>query len=708
MGKPLKIIVSIVTALIFLAVTAAGAFYLFFDPNDYKSEITSIVKEKTGRDLVLEGELKISLFPLLGISASGVALTNAQGFEDQSFATIEESSINIKLLPLFAKKIEINRIMLKNMVLNLARNREGMNNWQDLTAINKSNSTPPAVSGNNRPAESNLLKAFVLGAITIENARINWDNRQTGKRMEIKDINLKTSQFNVSEPVAVNLSLLVLNSAATVSESIKLTTEVIVNEKLDGFIISHGNLLSITEGAAIPGKSLAATLNADVAVDLPSQTVKISGLQLRSGDMTLSAELRGTGIKDHPFFQGPVRVEPFSPAKVLKEWSVALPVMKDSNALNQLALNFDLQASENSAVFQNILINFDESQIKGLIEIKNLAQAAVDFHLSIDSIDADRYLPPTTKKHKPISSPAAALAAGASLVPVEVLRKLNVNGELSLQQLKISDLTLQDINLKLAARNGNVSTHQSVKRFYQGSYSGNLSIDANSNEPILALNERVNNVQIEPLLKDYQSHANMSGMVNASAKLKGQGRNAATMKSSLDGQVNIKIQDSVIKGFNLQKIIDNGKALVKGTPITVDQKNDQTLFSDITGTANVKQGVIQNDDLIARSSKLRVTGEGNANLTTEKLDYQIIARLIKTEATATEPEQLHDTPVIIHIGGTLSEPAYTLDAASLLTEKNKAKVEKILNKNKDKIDKLIEKLDKKLGPGATDLLKRLF
>ena len=220
--------------------------------------------------------------------------------------------------------------------------------------------------------------------------------------------------------------------------------------------------------------------------------------------------------------------------------------------------------------------------------------------------------------------------------------------------------------------------------------------------------ETINHVQIEPLLKAYKGDAKISGIVNASAQLHAQGKNTDTIKSSLNGRFNFQCKDSVIKGFNLQKIIDNGKALVKGSSIPIDRKNDQTLFSDMTGTANVKQGLIQNDDLLAKSSKLLVNGKGNANLNTEQLDYQVTARLIKTEATATEPEQLHDTPVVIHIGGTFSDPTYTMDVASLLTEKNKAKIEKILDKNKDKIDKLMDKLDKKLGPGTSDLLKRLF
>ena len=64
-----------------------------------------------------------------------MALGNAAGFQDQPFATLEESDINVKLLPLLTKKIEVSRIVLKGLTLNLAKNPQGVSNWNDLTVI---------------------------------------------------------------------------------------------------------------------------------------------------------------------------------------------------------------------------------------------------------------------------------------------------------------------------------------------------------------------------------------------------------------------------------------------------------------------------------------------------------------------------------------------------------------------------------------------
>lgn len=711
MRKSLKIILSIIAAVVLLMVIAVCTLSLFIDPNNYKPEITAAVKDRTGRDLILEGDLKLSIFPWPGLSTGGMALGNAAGFQDQPFATLEESDIKFRLLPLLTKKIEVSRIILKGLTLNLAKNQQGVSNWDDLQALNATKITSsPSINKRSKQDETGPPAAVVIGGIAIENARINWNDLQSGKHLVLKDINLNTERITFDQPFVTDLSLVLVNAETKLTESFKLRTSLTIDEKFDTFLFSHSDLQTTTESENIPGKPLTTVLTAaDIALDLSKQTVKASELKLQSGDVTVLAEITGSNIKDNPSFQGPVTIASFSPVKVMKQLSIAAPVMQDANALSKLGMNFNLLTTENSAELQNLVMTLDDSMIKGSFTIKGLAQPVIVFNLAMDTIDLDRYLAPVVdKSSRPITSPAVAIAAAASALPVETLRKLNVDGQLALDKLKISDLIMQDIQLNMSAKKGIVTTQQSVRQFYQGSYTGNLSMDMRNKKPALAVSEKIAHVQLEPLLKDYKGAARISGILDASTQLQGQGNNSDELKSSLDGQLDFLLKDGVIKGFNLQKMIASSKAFINGTVLPVDAKNDQSVFSEISGTATINNSAIENHNLVAKSSKLRASGKGNASLATGKLDYKISAKLLKSEATATEPEQVHDTPVNIRVGGTFDKPTYTLDVAALLTEKNKAKIEKLVDKNKDKINKFTDKLDKKLGPGAGDLLKGLF
>ncbi|MDD1614138.1 MAG: AsmA family protein, partial [Methylococcaceae bacterium] len=494
MGKPVKIILSIIAALVLLIVIAIFTLPFFIDPNNFKPEIAAAVKDKTGRDLTLTGELKLSIFPWLGLSTGKMALGNAAGFQDQPFATLEESDIKVKLLPLLTKKIEVSRIVVKGLIVNLAKNSQGVSNWSDLTAVDATKTGPsPSINNNVKQDEADALVVSAISGIAIENALINWDDQRSGKHLLIKNVNLNTDKFVYDEPVAVDLSLVVLNPETKFTESVKLMTGLTVNEKLDTFVLSHSDLQTTTEGENIPGKSLTATLTlADASLDMTKQTIKVSGLQLKSTDVTLSAEITGDHINDKPSFQGPVTIAPFSPAKLMKQLGIAIPVMQDANALSKSAVNFNLLATENSIDLQNLAMTLDDTQIKGSTSIKDFALPVIAFNLAADACDVDRYLPPVTdKSSKPLTSPAVALAAGASALPVETVRKLNIDGQLSLGKLKINGLDMKDIQLTLSAKNGIIKTQQSAKEFYQGSYIGSLSVDMRNKKPTLDLNEKI-------------------------------------------------------------------------------------------------------------------------------------------------------------------------------------------------------------------------
>jgi AsmA protein len=104
MGRTLKIIAILVGALVALLIAAAIVFALVFDPNDYKDKISAGVKEATGRDLVIEGELELSLFPWLAIEIGRTELGNAPGFDDTPFASFDSARLSVQVLPVLLRR----------------------------------------------------------------------------------------------------------------------------------------------------------------------------------------------------------------------------------------------------------------------------------------------------------------------------------------------------------------------------------------------------------------------------------------------------------------------------------------------------------------------------------------------------------------------------------------------------------------------------
>lgn len=772
MGRLLKILLSIFAVVIVLIIIAVVAIPLFVDPNDFKPEIQAAVKDKLGRDLMIEGDLDLSIFPWIGISTGKITLSNAPGFSDKPFAEIIESDVKVKLMPLFSKKVEVRRIILKGLNLNLAKNKQGVNNWDDLSQPD----SKPQPETEDEPTKEgvNPLAALAVGGIAIEQAHIVWDDQQQEQYVEISDFNFNTDELAFNQPIAIELSANIANKEPEINESINISIQLTVNENLEIFDIKDINLKSITTGKDIPGGKLTANLQSDIAVDLTQQNVKISGLKLNlddvteeklaislisdiavnlsnqtintsglnltadrlmqnkltanlladfavnleqqtlsisgmklsAGELLLTGDIKGNQIKENPSFKGAIDIAAFNLAQFMKKLEIELPEMQDAQAMNQLAVAFNLQATTDSADIQNLKIKLDDSNINGSVSVKNFTKPAVKFNIKVDALDANRYLAPEQEKPaQKVVTPATAAVAGASLFPVETLRNLDANGTLAIGQLKINQLNMKGINLKLNARKGIIKTQQAIKQLYQGSYSGKSSINVQQKTPKLTLNEKLSNIQVEPLLKAMDITDRMSGMVNAFAQIQGRGNTTEAIKSSLNGNLDFSFKDSIIKGFNLQKIIDNSRALIEGKALPAENKNDQTVFSVIKGSATIKNGLLRNDDLIAQSSKVHVKGKGTANLATEALSYKVDARVLKRAATATEAEKIRGVPLAVDIAGTFAEPTYQLDIQAMLKAKYQAKIDKKINKEKDK---LLKKLDEKLGPGVGDILKGLF
>jgi AsmA protein len=735
--NPLKIILSIIAALILFVVLGVCAAVFFINPNNYKPEFIAAVKNQTGRDLGIEGDLKLVFFPALGLSSGKMTLSNATGFEHSTFASLEESRINVELLPLLSKKIEISRVVLTGLTLNLAKNQQGVGNWEDLTA----NKTPiPANTANSSPSQQQVaaaatvgtaavLSSFSVGAVTIENSQVNWQNLQTGKNLVIKDLKLNTDKASFNQPVSVDLAYVVDNAESKITQTVKLSTLLEVNEKLDSFalshfsvtltrqclavneqLLSHGNLQTFTSSLTI----------ADSRVSLTQPMFKVTGLQLKAGDLTLDADGSAEHLQDNPVFQGKLSVAEFNFTKFLKDFAIPTPVMGDATALNKLAISVNFSGGKNSLDLQDMNIKLDGSTISGSTNIKNFSSPSIAFNLAIDSLDVDRYLSPAEKSKQTNLSPLLALTAGAAMLPVELLRQLDANGDLAVGSLKFNGMNLQDLHLHVSAKDGLVNTSQTVKQFYQGEFASNFNVDARNPQTVMAVDQKFDHVQIEPFLTALGDKATIRGTLDSSLQLNAHGNTQAELQSTLNGQLKFLCKDGAILGFSLQNMIDKGKSLLNGTDPAANVDKKETPFVFLGGSAVIAKGLVTNDDLQLKTNKAQATGKGTVNLLNEQLNYKLTALLPKDSADPADVDLLHNTPIVIAVGGTISKPTYTLDVTSLVTNKTKEKVENLVNElqtdeGKAKIEKALDKLKpeekekiKELAPKIGKLFKKLF
>ncbi|RLA19326.1 MAG: hypothetical protein DRQ62_12050, partial [Gammaproteobacteria bacterium] len=705
MGKLVKAILIFFSSLVVLIVAAAIIIPLVVDLNDYKAEMEAAVQKQTGRTMKIEGDLDLSVFPWLGVSTGKIVLSNAAGFTENSFAVIGEADIKVKLRPLFSKKIELRTVVLKGLELHLEKNRLGISNWSDMSAkkesvdqltekqvkeqVDTSQAQAPEKKSDTAGTAIGLAD-IKIGGLVIENSQVSWNDQQSGQHIVIKDFNLSSGAVVFNKPIAIKIAFLLENTAPAITEQLSLSTSLVIDETLQKIQLNNFQLDSVTKGESIPGGVIDTQLESEIILDLQEQTLALKKLQLVTNLMHLTGELNASKIKTDLQYTGALQIASFSPKKLMQQLAMSVPETADKQVLQKLAISFDLQGTIDSVALENLIITLDDTQINGYTRVQQFNQPAIAFQLAIDDIDVDRYSAPKqeTKSGKTPPTVAKAPVAEATLLPMDTLRTLNIDGDLKIAKLKVAQLKMAGVNVNIQAKQGLVKSKHSISQLYQGRYQGQISINAKSKKPAISLNEKISSVQLEPLLNDLMpdSKAKLKGLANITTHLNTTGNTMTAIKSGLRGRLSFAIEKGAVRGFNLQEIIDIGRLAVKGKKMQQSYSNEQTLFSIIKGSAIVKRGVINNPDFLAESSTIEVKGGGTANLVNEALDYKVVAKIKKGG------KDIANRPVAINVKGTFSKPTYNVDLTSIesmMTEEEKQKVDKLVNKHEKEIDKAL-------------------
>ena len=706
MKKLLKIVGIAVLVTVVLLVGAAIALPLLVDPEDLKAQLSARVKEHTGRELSIPGEVELSVFPWLGASLGEVSLGNAEGFSAPVFASTSKVDVRVKLLPLLDRRVEMDTVVVHGLTLNLERNKQGDTNWGDLAAGGGAASAPaggaPAPGGEQGPA----LAALSIGGLDVRDGTLSYTDAQAGQAYTVRKLTLKTGTLSLAPGQSQDLELgFDLNSAnPPLDGRVTATASVSMDQSANTAAISGLDLNGEFTGDTLPGGALSVKLGADAQMDLGKHTLAVRNLRLQVVDLVATGSLDASALDKSPAYTGELHVAEFNPRKLIEGLGRTAPATADPGALARASLDANFSGGADALSVEPLTLTLDESTVTGKAGVSNFARPALRFALALDAIDLDRYLPPGQEASA--ASPGAAAGGAADALPLDTLRALDVAGSVKAGKLAVAKLDLTDVTATINAKDGVLRLSPMTATLYQGNYAGSITLDARNNPPTLAVDEKIAGVSIEPLLTDLQGEAaRISGTAEASAKLTAAGTDPESIKKTLNGNLAFVLRDGAVKGYDIAQMIRNAKSYL-GKDVSYDA-NRKTDFAEIKGTATVTDGVVSNPDLSAKSPLLRVDGNGQASLPAETIDYRVRATLVATSKGqgGKDVDELAGVPLPIHITGTFSDPKPRPDFEALMQGAVAAKGKELIEEQKGKVS---EKLKESLGDKAGDVLKGLL
>jgi AsmA protein len=348
MKRAVKLILWVGGLLVAFIVTAVIVVPLVVDPNDYRDEINTLVERQTGRELVIEGDIGLSVFPWLGLEIGETRLANAEGFGPEPFARIAAADVRVKLLPLLRKEVEVDTVVLTGLRLNLARNAAGATNWDDLVKAPAEGAaparTPPEGEKGAGPQEA--LAALAIGGVRITDAHIVWDDRLAGQRAEVRNFALETGALDLTAPFPVTLDTDFSVSEPQARGHLALKAEVALDLAAQQYRLDGLTVALDLNSPLVPGGTLAARLTAVVSADLQRQVAEIKALKLEALGTQLALDARATAILGQPAGQGQVTLDIVDGGRLLAPFAAALPPGMQPGALSGARLEapfeFDL------------------------------------------------------------------------------------------------------------------------------------------------------------------------------------------------------------------------------------------------------------------------------------------------------------------------------------------------------------------------------
>jgi len=309
-----KILIGLFVVIVFVI---AGLLALPFlvDLASYQDQYKPLIEGALNRKIELQS-IRLTIWPRIGARVVGFMVMDDPSFSATPFASLSSLDVGVKLLPLLSKQVEIEEITLRNPLITVIKNKDGITNLSTLGP----RTAAPAAPEKPQPEQGDPLQALALLAVdrvSIDGGTLMYHDLSTAANQEyqIQDLALHLTSVHLGETPTVHLNATVQPHGIPVTLDgrfgpLRQTLEI---QGYD-FMVGIGKTALRVSGALLGGK-LEATLSApsissaDVPVALPlTKPVEIRDLHavahapypLKQGASAMElADVSDLGLKIH-------------------------------------------------------------------------------------------------------------------------------------------------------------------------------------------------------------------------------------------------------------------------------------------------------------------------------------------------------------------------------------------------------------------------
>ena len=653
----LKKLLKIAGVLLLTAIIlAVGGFFVLksmYPPEKVKSMLADYTQKNFHREVTFS---HLS-FNWIGVTLKDFALSENTTFEQGTFIKADKLVVKVAFKPLLQKRIEIEKVLLDGLDVQIIKNQDGSFNFDSLFA---SEQTADEQTAQDQTQQTSSPMALIAKTILLSNSDFSYKDMQSDFALAVKKLNIAIKNFDLANPFQV-----ILNFTSNVKLSPKHPQATIPVEMDFTAFLADLNMP-----------------DAYVTLDKASATYQKASLSLKGQvkDFTKpNVDISGTltGIDN----------------ELLKDFAPDLPAfsLPDIKLIFQTIADLDAQ----SLALNQATINLSDSafSVGGLFSWKDNISYNMKGTLSLDLAQAVQ-MTDTMTDFRPTGTISGTFAATdkknfqdvSGVLTIKDTSLMYDNITLSALSGTVTAKSLDDIssdNLSGLLNNEKISasfSYKNIKDVMNIVFKLNLDklkLDAfpNSNsgeenkteqtqeeqsaQTATASNWRMNLKSDITIGEIEVPYFKTSGAVlNADLTNITPNFDAANGQLSFDfqpgaitGLDSVLFQNKIVKILLLPFSIVNKVSGILGIEIFPTSKGELA-FSEAAGDYTLTDGLMTLNKTIFKSKLTDISGSGTINFKTEALD-------MKMKASVTSLTQ--GTPMVIKIGGTLSDPKGSLD-----------------------------------------------
>ncbi|MBN1082259.1 AsmA family protein [Pseudomonas sp. 1079] len=647
-----KILGLVLLGLLLIIVALGFALTHLFDPNDYKEEIRQIARDKAHIELTLNGDIGWSLFPWLGLELHEASVATLTA-PTQPFADLQMLGLSVRVLPLLRREVQMSDVRVEGLNLRLNRDKQGHGNWEDIgkNLPDETTGTPAPAPvepvAETKPEKPPQPIRLDIDSLTINNARVEYTDEQTGKQLSAESIQLSAGAIHEGASIPLKLTAFLGSNQPLMRVKTELNGNLRIQRALKRYQFEDMRLSGEATGEPLQGKTVSFSTQGQLLVDLAANVAEWTNLKLAANQLRALGELKANDLDKTPQISGALSVAQFDLAKFLESVGHPLPAMAPGS-LSKVELVSRLKGTPTSVALENLNLKLDASTFSGRVAVEDFAKQSLRVQLKADTFNADNYLPAKSEAAKGAtaarqaevqSSEAGAMAAGGNtplpeaptkgawsndkLLPLTRLRSLDVNADLAFGELTLSQLPIQNAVLKASGIDGQLKLDTLSGGLYNGTFQANGTLDVRQDTPVLALQSHIKQVPVERILQAQGKNPPVKGQLTLDSNLNGRGNSQKALIDSLNGTTSIVINNGVLLNANIEQQLCTGIALLNRKTLSATPSGKDTPFQELRGNLTFRNGVASNPDLKVRIPGLTLNGNGDVDLRVLGMDYRV-------------------------------------------------------------------------------------